>query len=444
MRCDDAQLGHVAPSRRRAPGVPRGRRSTTTSAACADVPGVRAGVVHDLRADAAGRGRRPRSRRRPPLRSRRRPAFLRRACRRPTPAPAMAGGPGRRPATPAPAPLVVRGGGRGRRRPGRRGDVRRARPEPGPPRRPTCPTRVVAGADRRRPASTPASARRGDTGAGGARRVRRAPGLPGPRVAGPARAGDHRGRAAAERAEGALIVDGDGWWHDDRPGGCSPAAGPGDAAPTAPARWVARRSPGREPFSDGRPVPLELIVPVDSFTLAARPGRASAPGRSPGTRGRRRRRDGGAGRPVPRRPVRRRRPASGAPRPTRWSCGSTPSTSCRSAVTVRAADDAGARAWAAAQARPTPRATVVAALRRSLRWRINEPGGRRRFAIPPDAPVDDHRRRVPAGHAGEAPDVPGPGARPPAGFRSYRSGHVTGARRPRRSACGRGPTGAPG
>src|SRR5215207_742239 len=64
-----------------------------------------------------------------------------------------------------------------------------------------------------------------------------------------------------------LIVDGERWWQAT-PRRCTPA--PGSACADGEARWV-RSVTGREPFSDQAPVPLELVSPVDSFTLAATP-----------------------------------------------------------------------------------------------------------------------------------------------------------------------------
>jgi Putative zinc-finger len=68
-------------------------------------------------------------------------------------------------------------------------------------------------------------------------------------------------------ADTGLIVDGERWWQAT-PRRC--AAGPGAACPARETQWV-RSVTGREPFSDQAPVPLELVSPVDSFTLAATP-----------------------------------------------------------------------------------------------------------------------------------------------------------------------------
>jgi hypothetical protein len=60
-----------------------------------------------------------------------------------------------------------------------------------------------------------------------------------------------------------LVVDGERWWQSAARA-CSPI--PDRATcPVGIRRWV-RSVEGREPFSDGSPVPLELINPVDGFT----------------------------------------------------------------------------------------------------------------------------------------------------------------------------------
>lgn len=73
---------------------------------------------------------------------------------------------------------------------------------------------------------------------------------------------------SAERAQGALVVAGDRWWHEVTRQ-CSPAAGL-VRCPAEPVRWSLAVT-GREPFSDAAPIPLDLVVPVDAFTLAAAP-----------------------------------------------------------------------------------------------------------------------------------------------------------------------------
>jgi hypothetical protein len=79
------------------------------------------------------------------------------------------------------------------------------------------------------------------------------------------------GRSGAERAAGELVVDGDRWWQETTRQ-CSPAAGRVEC-PDELLTW-SRSVTGREPFSDSAPVPLELVSPVDSFTLAAAPASA--------------------------------------------------------------------------------------------------------------------------------------------------------------------------
>jgi hypothetical protein len=63
-----------------------------------------------------------------------------------------------------------------------------------------------------------------------------------------------------------LVVNGERWWQSTVRA-CSP---PPDrtGCPDAARHWV-RSVRGREPFSESSPVPLELINPVDGFTLAA-------------------------------------------------------------------------------------------------------------------------------------------------------------------------------
>jgi hypothetical protein len=72
----------------------------------------------------------------------------------------------------------------------------------------------------------------------------------------------------ALRVEGGntLVVDRDVWWQESRRE-CSPVTGR-VACPESVAHWVTSVI-GREPFSPGAPIPLELVTPVDSFALAA-------------------------------------------------------------------------------------------------------------------------------------------------------------------------------
>jgi hypothetical protein len=76
------------------------------------------------------------------------------------------------------------------------------------------------------------------------------------------------GVAPADRAGGGLVVADDSW-RQETARRCSPAAGL-VRCPDEPDTWV-RSVSGREPFSAATPVPLELVSPVDSFTLAATP-----------------------------------------------------------------------------------------------------------------------------------------------------------------------------
>lgn len=82
---------------------------------------------------------------------------------------------------------------------------------------------------------------------------------------------DSRGVPAdqpADQPAGRLVVDGDRWWQETARQ-CSPAAGlvRCPAGPVMSSRSVS----GRAPFSDAAPVPLELVSPVDAFSLAAAP-----------------------------------------------------------------------------------------------------------------------------------------------------------------------------
>jgi hypothetical protein len=65
-----------------------------------------------------------------------------------------------------------------------------------------------------------------------------------------------------------LLVRDDRWWLETVRS-CAALAGQ-TSCPPGGARWT-REVTGREAFSDAAPIPLELIGPVDSFTLAAAP-----------------------------------------------------------------------------------------------------------------------------------------------------------------------------
>lgn len=65
-----------------------------------------------------------------------------------------------------------------------------------------------------------------------------------------------------------VVTDGDSWWAQG-PAACPPEALPGCADPGPRTQAVT----GREPFRAATPVPLDLIVPVRSFALAAEPQR---------------------------------------------------------------------------------------------------------------------------------------------------------------------------
>lgn len=79
------------------------------------------------------------------------------------------------------------------------------------------------------------------------------------------------GIADRDRASGELVVDGDRWWQSTARR-CFPAAGR-VRCPDDQVAW-SRSVTGRQPFSEAAPVPLDLVSPVDSFTLAATPPEA--------------------------------------------------------------------------------------------------------------------------------------------------------------------------
>jgi hypothetical protein len=70
----------------------------------------------------------------------------------------------------------------------------------------------------------------------------------------------------AAESDRRLVVNGERWWQSTVRA-CSPSPD-WTGCPDAARRWV-RSVRGREPFSESSPVPLELINPVDGFTPAA-------------------------------------------------------------------------------------------------------------------------------------------------------------------------------
>jgi hypothetical protein len=219
-----------------------------------------------------------------------------------------------------------------------------------------------------------------------------------------------------------LVVDGDAWWQESRRQ-CSPVPGR-VGCPHEIARWVTAVS-GREPFSPSTPIPLELITPVDSFTLAA-----------PGGAGLGRRTIAGhaavgvtvtAAQVAPfltglaeAADVRPVYPAD----PVEIWLESTYLVPL--AVDVRAADDPWRPNWAASQGVvDRPGDVIVAFSMTSLR--VNDPVSDQAFDPPrgwPDATVDAGFR------AGDTTVAPSPD-RLPEGFREHRSGTVSAPGGPR-------------
>ena len=213
-----------------------------------------------------------------------------------------------------------------------------------------------------------------------------------------------------------LVADGDRSWQDAaRP--CSPAPGR-VRCPAEERRWV-RSVTGREPFSGTAAVPLDLVVPVDSFSLAAATG-------------------GAASRTIAGRPAVGAEVTAAQMAP--FLEGLAEAAGLRPvhpadpaevwldadhlvplAVTVRAGGDAGRAAWAAAAGvSDTPGAVIVEFAVTSAQ--VNEPVDPAVFA-PPGGPADaatDAGFRP--GSAAPAPS-PAPGALP-AGFRPHRAGAV--------------------
>jgi len=224
----------------------------------------------------------------------------------------------------------------------------------------------------------------------------------------------------AERAEGALVVDGDRWWHEATRQ-CSPAAGL-VRCPAEPVRW-SQAVTGREPFSDAAPVPLELVVPADAFTLAAAPaglGRRTVAGRE------------AVGVSVTAAQVADFLDGLSAAVPLRTAHPGDPvelwlddDLLVPLAVVVRAGEDPVRAAWAAAAGRAEAPGDVVLRVE-AAEVRLNAPG-----TADPEAPttagasatVDAGFRPSPPGEDPVVP-VPTPTTLPP-GFAAHRAGTVT-------------------
>lgn len=226
------------------------------------------------------------------------------------------------------------------------------------------------------------------------------------------------GALAPERVAGALIVDGDRWWHEVTRR-CSPAAGL-VACPAEPTRW-SQEVTGRAPFSTAAPVPLDLVVPVDSFTLAEDPAglgtRTIAGHRAVGvsaTAAQVALLLDGLSAAIELRPVHPADPVE------LWLDAER---LVPLAVVARAADDPARAAWAVSQGRADEPGTVVLQVE-ATDVRIDEPGMSQPAipTTPPSASVDAGFRAAPPGADPEVP-VPAPAA-VPAGFRPDRTGVV--------------------
>jgi hypothetical protein len=214
-----------------------------------------------------------------------------------------------------------------------------------------------------------------------------------------------------------LVVDGDGWWRDAARA-CSPAPGR-VRCPDPDPRWVTAVT-GREPFSPATPVPLDLIVPVDSFALAAATGdlgtrtvagrdavgvTVTAAQAAPFL-------DGLAG-------AGGLRPVHPADPVAMWLDADH---LVPLAVTVRAGDDPGRAAWAAAAGVADAPGTVIVDFA-VTEVTVNHPVDGGLFAPPAGDPADATDAGFRPGDGGVAPE-PGPGGLPP-GFRPHRAGTVT-------------------
>jgi hypothetical protein len=226
------------------------------------------------------------------------------------------------------------------------------------------------------------------------------------------------GAPAPERAAGALIVDDDRWWHEVIRR-CSPAAGL-VTCPAAPTRW-SQEVTGRAPSSTAAPVPLDLVVPVDSFTLAADPAglgvRTIAGHRAVGvsvTAAQVARLLDGLSAAVELRPVHPADPVE------LWLDAER---LVPLAVVARATDDPARAAWAASHGRPDDPGAVVLRVE-ATDVRIDEPEVSLPAipTTPTSASLDAGFRAAPPGEDPEVP-VPVPVA-VPAGFRPDRAGVV--------------------
>jgi hypothetical protein len=217
-----------------------------------------------------------------------------------------------------------------------------------------------------------------------------------------------------------LVVDGDRWWQDTARA-CSPAPGRVRCPAGAP-RWL-RSVTGREPFSDAAPLPLDLVVPVDSFALAA--GSAGLGERAVAGRA-------AIGVTVTAAQVAPfldglaeaagLRPVHPADPVEVWLDADH---LVPLAVTARAGDDPGRAAWArAAGVADAPGQVIVDVAVTSIG--VNEPVDDDAFA-PPAGPVDESATG--GFRPGDGAPAPEP-ATLPAGHRPYRAGTVTAAGAP--------------